>query len=186
MDQHTKNTSRACRHRIENAELRAFKVNLARRHSNRTVHQRILTWKYHWVFSLSDGVPRAFTMTVRGLVRSAIRRMMPPFPAASLPSKMVTTRRPGVWATRKLVKTRRSVSTPDRPGLLATRSLVKACETFSNYKLLVDLGRPTFEVLLPEVRNHGLQEHEMGLWQTNFRHSSQTPESDDLVTNLRT
>ena len=34
------------------------------------------------------------TLNMRGLTRSVIRLMMPPFPAASRPSKMITILRP--------------------------------------------------------------------------------------------
>jgi len=44
-------------------------------------------WKYHWDFSLSDGVGRAATLQNLGLKCSVILLITPPFPAVSRPSK---------------------------------------------------------------------------------------------------
>ncbi len=51
-------------------------------------------WKYHWDRSRSVGLVSATTRTTRGLVRSTMRLMVPPLPAASRPSKSTQTRRP--------------------------------------------------------------------------------------------
>src|SRR5262245_46912808 len=45
-------------------------------------------------FSRSDGAGSAITRNTRGLTRSVIALIVPPFPAASRPSKTTTTRRP--------------------------------------------------------------------------------------------
>src|SRR4030095_9206343 len=49
---------------------------------------------YIWLFSRSDGAGSATTRKIRGLTRSVIALIVPPFPAASRPSKMTMTRRP--------------------------------------------------------------------------------------------
>ena len=46
------------------------------------------------IFSRSEGAGRATTLKTRGLSRSVIARIVPPFPAPSRPSKMTMTRRP--------------------------------------------------------------------------------------------
>ena len=51
-------------------------------------------WKYHSVFCLSVGAGRAATLTTLGLRYCAILFITPPFPAASLPSKTITTLSP--------------------------------------------------------------------------------------------
>src|SRR3990172_5894907 len=51
-------------------------------------------WKYHCPVCTSVGLGNATTRAVRGLRCSMKRRIVPPLPAASLPSKMITTRRP--------------------------------------------------------------------------------------------
>ena len=56
-------------------------------------------WKYHWVFSFSVGVGNAATRTTRGFVRSTIRLIVPPLPAASRPSKITQSLRPS-WRTQ--------------------------------------------------------------------------------------
>src|ERR1700736_1378601 len=49
---------------------------------------------YICVFSRSDGDANATTRNTRGLTRSVIALIVPPFPAASRPSKITTTREP--------------------------------------------------------------------------------------------
>src|SRR5439155_111756 len=49
---------------------------------------------YNWLFSRSEGAGSATTRKTRGLTRSVIALMVPPFPAASRPSKMTMTRSP--------------------------------------------------------------------------------------------
>src|SRR5689334_6713035 len=49
---------------------------------------------YICVFSRSEGAGRATVRNTRGLTRSVIALMVPPLPAASRPSKTMTTRRP--------------------------------------------------------------------------------------------
>src|SRR4051794_24241825 len=49
---------------------------------------------YIWLFSRSDGAGSATTRKTRGLTRSVIALIVPPLPAASRPSKTMTTRRP--------------------------------------------------------------------------------------------
>src|SRR5659263_585224 len=51
-------------------------------------------WKYHCVCSRSVGEGRAAIRATRGERYSVIRLMVPPLPAASRPSKMITTRAP--------------------------------------------------------------------------------------------
>src|SRR5437773_6508135 len=51
-------------------------------------------WRYIWLFSRSEGAGSATTRKTRGLTRSVIALMVPPFPAASRPSKMTMTRSP--------------------------------------------------------------------------------------------
>ena len=57
-------------------------------------------WKYHWDCSRSVGTPRATTRQTRGLRRSTMRLMTPPFPAASRPSQMTSTLSPLVTIHR--------------------------------------------------------------------------------------
>src|SRR5271169_5617488 len=54
------------------------------------------TWRcrYNCDFSRSDGAGSATTRNTRGLTRSVIALIVPPFPAASRPSKITTTRKP--------------------------------------------------------------------------------------------
>ena len=49
---------------------------------------------YIWLFSRSEGAGSATRRKTRGLTRSVIALIVPPFPAASRPSKMTMTRRP--------------------------------------------------------------------------------------------
>src|SRR5215472_3730864 len=49
---------------------------------------------YSWPFSRVDGAGSATRRNTRGLTRSVIARIVPPFPAASRPSKTTITRRP--------------------------------------------------------------------------------------------
>ena len=51
-------------------------------------------WKYHWLRSRSVGAGSAAMRATRGLRYWVIRLMVPPFPAASRPSKTTTTRWP--------------------------------------------------------------------------------------------
>ncbi len=46
---------------------------------------------YIWVFSRSDGAGKATRRKIRGLTRSVIALIVPPFPAASRPSKTMMT-----------------------------------------------------------------------------------------------
>ena len=57
-------------------------------------------WKYHWPFSTSVGLGKATTFNDLGFKYSINRRMAPPFPAASLPSKIMATRRPESCTSR--------------------------------------------------------------------------------------
>jgi hypothetical protein len=47
-------------------------------------------WTYIWLFSRSEGTGSATTLNTRGLTRSVIALMVPPFPAASRPSRTTT------------------------------------------------------------------------------------------------
>ena len=49
---------------------------------------------YIWPFSRSDGAGSATTRKTRGLSRSVIARIVPPFPAPSRPSNTMTMRLP--------------------------------------------------------------------------------------------
>ena len=49
---------------------------------------------YIWVFSRSEGAGSATTRNTRGLTRSVIALIVPPFPAASRPSKTTMIRCP--------------------------------------------------------------------------------------------
>src|SRR5215469_7472211 len=49
---------------------------------------------YIWVFSRSEGAGRATTRNTRGLTRSVIALIVPPFPAPSRPSNTTMTRSP--------------------------------------------------------------------------------------------
>ena len=51
-------------------------------------------WKYHWVRSRSVGFSSATTVAPRGFRCSVNRLIVPPLPAASLPSKTMTIRWP--------------------------------------------------------------------------------------------
>jgi hypothetical protein len=49
---------------------------------------------YIWLFSRSGGAGRATRRNTQGLTRPVFARMVPPFPAASRPSKTTITRSP--------------------------------------------------------------------------------------------
>ena len=53
-------------------------------------------WKYHWDCSRSVGAGRAVIPAIRGLRYSVTRLIVLPLPAASLPSKITTSRAPSV------------------------------------------------------------------------------------------
>src|SRR5215470_11939657 len=68
---------------------------------------------YIWLFSRSDGAGKATTRNTRGLTRSVIALIVPPFPAPSRPSNTRTTRNPlcftqswslqsSIWSLRSL------------------------------------------------------------------------------------
>src|SRR4029453_2106859 len=63
-------------------------------------------WRCIWLFSRSEGAGSATRRNTRGLTRSVMALMVPPFPAGSRPSKMTMTRRPLAfthsWRTQSL------------------------------------------------------------------------------------
>ena len=54
----------------------------------------IYLWKYHWVFSTSLGFTKATTLAPLGFKCSVILFIVPPLPAASLPSNINNTFKP--------------------------------------------------------------------------------------------
>ena len=81
---------------VQNPITRSTPARLYQERSNSTISPAVgrwvtYRWKYHCPRSRSVGVGRAVTRQNRGLRGSEIRLIVPPLPAASLPSKRMTT-----------------------------------------------------------------------------------------------
>ena len=73
-------------------ELPANLTLFTKRLSDEELRQLLSSSKIYAQFSLSEGLPSATTRADRGFKYRLKRRMVPPFPAASRPSKIITTR----------------------------------------------------------------------------------------------